>query len=88
MTIVTLLSGRGYAYPADGTRDGGGQGGRCEVGCVDGSPPVCADSISLNAIRDTGGPGVAALSDSLANVDSIGLAVRRRIQCSGDRLER
>src|SRR3989449_6885226 len=28
MTIVTLVSGCGYAYPGDGTRDGGGQGGR------------------------------------------------------------
>jgi hypothetical protein len=27
MTIVTLVSGCGYAYPGDGTRDGGGQGG-------------------------------------------------------------
>jgi hypothetical protein len=25
MTIVTLVSGCGYAYPGDGTRDGGGQ---------------------------------------------------------------
>ena len=28
MTIVTLVSGCGNAYPGDGTRDGGGQGGR------------------------------------------------------------
>jgi hypothetical protein len=28
MTIVTLVSGRGYAYPGDCTRDGGGQAGR------------------------------------------------------------
>jgi uncharacterized cupin superfamily protein len=28
MTIVTLVSGRGNVYPGDGTRDGGGQGGR------------------------------------------------------------
>jgi hypothetical protein len=25
MTIVTLVSGYGNAYPGDGTRDGGGQ---------------------------------------------------------------
>jgi hypothetical protein len=28
MTIVTLVSGCGDASPGDGTRDGGGQGGR------------------------------------------------------------
>ena len=28
MTIVTLVSSCGNAYPGDGTRDGGGQGGR------------------------------------------------------------
>jgi hypothetical protein len=28
MTIVTLVSGCGNAYPGDGTRDGGGEGGR------------------------------------------------------------
>jgi hypothetical protein len=28
MTIVTLVSGCGNAYPGDGTRDGAGQGGR------------------------------------------------------------
>src|SRR3954447_13611630 len=28
MTIVTLVSGCGNAYPGDDTRDGGGQGGR------------------------------------------------------------
>ena len=28
MTIVTLVSGCGNAYRGDGTRDGGGQGGR------------------------------------------------------------
>jgi hypothetical protein len=28
MTVVTLVSGCGNAYPADGTRDGGGQGAR------------------------------------------------------------
>ncbi len=27
MTIVTLVSGCGNAYPGDGTRDGGGQEG-------------------------------------------------------------
>jgi hypothetical protein len=27
MTIVTLVSGCGYAYPGDCTRDGGGQEG-------------------------------------------------------------
>jgi len=28
MTILTVVSGCGNAYPGDGTRDGGGQGGR------------------------------------------------------------
>jgi hypothetical protein len=28
MTIVTLVSGCGNAYPGDSTRDGGRQGGR------------------------------------------------------------
>ena len=28
MTMVTLVSGCGNAYPGDGRRDGGGQGGR------------------------------------------------------------
>ncbi len=36
MTIVTLVSGCGNAYPGDGTRDGGGQ---ATPGV---SPEICA----------------------------------------------